>query len=228
MRKILMILTSHGTMDRTDVETGVWLGEFTGPYYEMLDNGCEVTIASPKGGQPPVDPMSRLTENITASNRRFQDDTPTQLAFANTVKIDEVVAADYDGVFYPGGHGPLWDLANNEVSGRLIVDMLNSNKPVATLCHGPAALIKAAALQPGLLKDKRITCFTNTEEALVFRSENIPYKLETALKKLGANVQSALLPMTAHVEVDGLLISGQNPLSAEVTAKAFLKAVAIK
>jgi len=222
-----MVLTSHDAMDNTDDKTGVWLGEFTDPYYELLDNGCELTLASPKGGQPPIDPMSRLTESITASNRRFQDDTPAQHAFANTLKLDQIDAADYDGVFYPGGHGPLWDLADDELSGKLILDMLNADKPVAMVCHGSAALLKAAMLQPGLLNGKRITSFTNTEETLVFRSDNIPYKLENKLKDLGADFRSALIPMTAHVEVDGLLITGQNPLSAGPTAKTFLELLVV-
>ena len=225
MKKILMILTSHSEMINSDSKTGVWLGEFTDPYYKFVDEGYDVTLVSPKGGEPPIDPLSKLTENITASNRRFQDDEAAQQMFNTTLKLEEVKAANFDSVFYPGGHGPLWDLAMNETSGRLILDFLASHKPVAAVCHGPAALIQAAELQPGLLNGKRVTGFTNIEEALVFRSDNIPYRLEDRLKDLGADFHSALIPNTSHVEEDGLLITGQNPLSAGPTAKALIKAL---
>ena len=225
MKKVLMILTSHDEMENTDSKTGLWIGEFTDPYYEFLDEGYDITLASPKGGQPPIDPLSKLTENITSSNRRFQDDAATQQKLGSTLKLDEVKAEDYDAVFFPGGHGPLWDLATSEKSGQLILDFLTANKPVAAVCHGPAALIKAAELQPGLLSGKKLTGFTNTEEALVFRSNNIPYKLETRLKELGADFHSSLIPNLSHVEEDRLLITGQNPLSAGPTAKALIKAL---
>ena len=218
-----MILTSHQEMENTDSKTGVWIGEFTDPYYEFIDAGYEVTLVSPKGGEPPVDPMSKLTENITGSNRRFQDDAIAQQKFSNTQQLDTVNVADYDAVFIPGGHGPIWDLATNATSGKIILDFLAGNKPVAAVCHGPAALIAAAELQPGLLKGKRLTGFTNTEEAMTFRSDNVPYKLETKLKELGGDFHSALLPYASHVEKDGLLITGQNPLSAGPAAKALIK-----
>lgn len=220
-----MILTSHDEMENTDNKTGVWIGEFADPYYEFIDKGYDVTLASPKGGKPPIDPMSKLTENITASNRRFQDDEVAQQKFNNTLKLEEVNAAGFDAVFFPGGHGPLWDLATNETSGKLILDFLASNKPVAAVCHGSAALIEAAELRPGLLNGKKITGFTNAEEVLVFRSDNIPYKLETRLKELGADFHSALVPFTSNVEEDGLLITGQNPSSAGPTAKALIEAL---
>jgi putative intracellular protease/amidase len=223
MKKILMILTSHATMENTDSKTGVWLGEFTDPYYEFIDKGYEVTLASPKGGEPPVDPMSKLTENITASNRRFQDDEQAKQQFKNTKRLEEINAEDFDAIFFPGGHGPIWDLATSEISGRLILGFLDVNKPVAAVCHGPAALIKAAELEPGLLKGRRVTGFTNTEEAMAMRSDNVPYMLETRLKELGADFHSAIIPYTSHVEEDGLLITGQNPLSAGPTAKALIK-----
>jgi putative intracellular protease/amidase len=225
MKKILMILTSHAEMENTDSKTGLWLGEFTEPYYEFIDKGYEVTLASPKGGEPPIDPLSKITENITASNRRFQDDQIAQNKFSNTLKLDEVNIAEFDGLFIPGGHGPIWDLATNETSGRIILDFFASNKPVAAVCHGPAALLKAAELQPGLLKGKKVTGFTNTEEAMAFRSDNVPYKLETRLKELGADFHAALVPYTAHIEKDGLLITGQNPSSATPTAQALIKAL---
>lgn len=144
MKKILMIVTSHKELENTDNTTGLWLGEFTDPYYEFIDKGYQITIASPKGGNPPIDPSSKLTENITGSNRRFQDDISAKKALENTMRLENISSADYDAVFYPGGHGPLFDLAFNEISGKLILEFLSHNKPVASVCHGPAALIKAA------------------------------------------------------------------------------------
>jgi len=223
MKKILMVMTSHSSMEGTESKTGVWLGEFTDPYYVFIDEGYEVTLASPAGGKPPVDPLSELTENITLANRRFQDDARAKQAFENTKPLHSVRASDYDTVFYPGGHGPLWDLAKDERSGQLILDFLQSGKPVALVCHGPAALIKAAALQPGFLKNKRISAFSNTEEKMSGRADHVPYKLEDRLKELGADIHNALLPFTAHVETDGLLITGQNPASAHRTAKEIAK-----
>ena len=222
-KKILMILTSHSEMENTDSKTGLWLGEFTDPYYEFVDKGYEVTLASPAGGEPPVDPMSQMTENITKSNRRFQDDPVAQEKLKHTLKLEEVNADDFDAVFFPGGHGPIWDLARNNTSGKLILDFYRKNKPVAAVCHGPAALIKAAELQPGFLQGKKITSFTNTEETMAMRSNNIPYKLQDKLKELGAEFHSAAAPYLSHVEVDGKLITGQNPLSAAPAAKAVIE-----
>jgi len=141
MKKILMIVTSHEALKDTDSTTGLWIGEFTDPYYKLIDEGYSITIASPKGGKPPIDPMSELTENITGSNRRFQDDEVAQKALNNTLKLEEISAEQFDAVFFPGGHGPMFDLASNEISGKLILDFLKNNKPVAAVCHGPAALI---------------------------------------------------------------------------------------
>lgn len=225
MKKILMILTSHDAMENTDSKTGLWLGEFTDPYYTFLDAGYQVTLVSPKGGRPPIDPMSELTENITASNRRFQDDADARQRLSTTGQLDSVQAADFDGLFIPGGHGPVWDLATNATSGQLILDFLAQQKPVAAVCHGPAALIKAAEMQPGLLEGKRLTAFTNTEELMTLRSSNVPYQLETRLKQLGGDFHSALIPYTSHVEQDGLLITGQNPAAAGPAAEALVKAL---
>lgn len=223
MKRILMILTSHQQMENTDSKTGVWLGEFTDPYYEFIDQGYQVTLASPLGGKPPVDGMSELTEHITGANRRFVDDEFAQSAFTHTHTLVGLSATDFDAVFFPGSHGPIWDLADNELSARLILEFFDLEKPVAAVCHGPAALIKAAELSPGLLAGKRLTSFTNTEEKLVGRSDNIPYKLEDKLIELGANFMSALLPFLVNVETDGLLITGQNPLSAGPVAKALIQ-----
>ena len=227
MKKILMILTSHKDMEFTTSKTGVWLGEFTDPYYEFVDKGYEVVLASPKGGEPPIDPMSKMTIHITGSNRRFQDDKVAQTKFENTLKLEEVNVAEFESLFIPGGHGPIWDLATNATSGQIILDFLSAHKPVGAVCHGQAALIKAAERQPGLLKGKRLTGFTNNEEAWSMRSDNLPYKLQTRLKGLGADFRSALVPFSSHVEKDGLLITGQNPQSAGPTARAVLKALAM-
>ena len=218
MKKILVVITSHKELENTDDTTGLWIGEFTDPYYEFIDAGHLVTIASPKGGMPPIDEMSELTENITGSNRRFQKDEIAKQALNNTAKLDE----NFDALFFPGGHGPMFDLASNEKSGRLILDFLSNGKPVASVCHGPAALIKAAELEPSILKGKRVTGFSNVEEKLALRSNNIPYTLEDRLKELGADYHKGALPFISHIEEDGLLITGQNPLSAGPTAKALL------
>lgn len=223
MKRILMILTSHQQMENTDSKTGVWLGEFTDPYYEFIDRGYQVTLASPLGGRPPVDTMSELTEHITGANRRFVDDEFAQSAFSHTHTLVGLSAADFDAVFFPGGHGPIWDLADDDLSAKLILEFFDLAKPVAAVCHGPAALIKAAELSPGLLAGKKLTGFTNTEEKLVGRSAHIPYKLEDRLIELGADFKSALLPFLAHVEIDGLLITGQNPLSAGPVAEALIQ-----
>lgn len=220
-----MILTSHGEMDNTDSKTGVWLGEFTDPYYEFVDSGFDVDLASPAGGTPPIDPMSELTENITASNRRFKDDEMAQQKFNNTLILSGIKAADYDAVFYSGGHGPIWDLATDENSARLILDFYNSGKPVSAVCHGPAAFIKAEELQPGFLKSKKLTGFSNIEEKMVLRADNMPYLLQDKLEELGADYHSAIIPYTSHVEQDGNLITGQNPLSAGPTARRVIEAL---
>jgi putative intracellular protease/amidase len=223
MKKILMILTSHSAMEDTDSKTGVWLGEFTDPYYEFIDQGYQVTLASPLGGRPPVDPMSELTENITASNHRFKDDDAAQVAFDHTQKLVGFTAEEFDALFYPGGHGPIWDLAGSPVSGQLILDFLDKGKPVGAVCHGPAALIAAAELRAGFLKGKVVSAFSNAEEVLTGRSANVPYQLQSRLEELGAEVKTALIPFTAHVEKDSILITGQNPLSAGPTAKALVE-----
>jgi len=225
MKKILMVLTSHAEMEHTGDKTGVWLGEFTDPYYEFIDAGYEVSLASPKGGRPPVDPMSELTEHITGSNRRFGDDELSKEKFAHTSPVTQFSAIDFDAVFYPGGHGPLWDLAKDNDSGKLILEFLDAGKPVAAVCHGPAALLSAENQRTGFLNGKRLSAFTDTEETLVGRKSNVPYLLQSKLAELGAEVKTALIPFLAHVEIDGLLITGQNPLSAGPVARALIDAL---
>lgn len=223
MKNILMIITSHELLNNTESKTGLWIGEFTDPYYEFIDKGYRVSLASPMGGQPPIDPMSELTENITASNRRFQGDETAKKALANTVRLDSINGEDFDALFYPGGHGPLFDLATNEKSGELIAEFLNSKKPVAAVCHGPAALLKAAEMDQLILKGRKVTGFSNAEEKLAMRSGNIPYYLEDRLKKMGANYSKSLIPFLFYVRTDGLLITGQNPLSAGPTAQKLIE-----
>lgn len=223
MKNILMILTSHKELDNTDSTSGVWLGEFTDPYYEFLDNHYTVTVASPLGGHPPIDPRSKLTENITASNRRFNDDESSQQVMASTQPLSEVKASEYDAVFYPGGHGPMWDLARDEQNARLLLDFYDLGKPIGAICHGPAALLKAAETRPNVLKDREGTAFSNAEEKLVGLSDNIPFKLEDRLKELGARYESATVPFTSKVKVAGRLVTGQNPASASKAAKELIR-----
>ncbi len=222
MKKILMVMTSHQEMLNTDNTTGLWIGEFSDPYYEFKDRNYTVVLASPKGGSPPIDPMSKITENLTGSNRRFMKDDFAQHALKHTLKLSDVTASDYDAVFYPGGHGPMFDLASSETSAQLIVEFLDQNKPVAAVCHGPAALLKVAESDPSFLKGRKVTGFSNAEEVLALRSNNIPYNLEDKLKAFGADYHKALTPFVSHVESDGLLITGQNPLSAGPTAVALI------
>lgn len=209
-------------MMNTDSKTGLWIGEFTDPYYEFKDKGYTVTLASPKGGEVPIDPFSEVTENITASNRRFVKDDFARHALKHTLQLEDIISEDYDALFYPGGHGPMFDLANDQKSGELILEFIDDAKPVAAVCHGPAALIKVGEINPAFLKGKRVTGFSNAEEKLVFRSDNIPYTLEDKLKSLGADYHKAVIPFNSHIERDGLLITGQNPLSAGPTAKALI------
>ena len=223
MKKILIILTSHSELVNTDSKTGVWLGEFTDPYYEFIDKGYAVTLASPKGGKPPVDPRSLLTENLTSSNRRFKKDDKAQKDFEFTLKLTDVRASDFDAVFFPGGHGPMGDLATDEDTSRLVVEFFNQDKPIAAICHGPAALLSAAIKEPDLLLDREVTAFSNTEEKMVGLKDHIPFSLEDRLKTLGAKYSTATLPFTSKVKVSGKLVTGQNPASAEKAAKELIQ-----
>lgn len=221
-----MIVTSNDELVNTDSKTGLWLGEFTDPYYEFLDEGFEITIASPKGGKPPIDPRSKLTENISPSNRRFDDDEKAKMNLDFTKKLSEINAEDFDAVFFPGGHGPMIDLAEDETTANLVVDFHKQQKPIAAICHGPAALLKAALKEPSLLKDREVTAFTNAEEKLVGLRENIPFSLEDRLKDLGGKFNSSTVPFTSKVKVSGKLVTGQNPASAEKAAKELINLLA--
>lgn len=227
MKKILMILTSHQSLENTDKTTGVWLGEFTDPYYEFIDKGYEVTLASPQGGRPPLDPKSELTENITSSNRRFKDDDIAQQRFNTTLTLSEVQADSFDALFYPGGHGPMWDLAKNDISARLILDFYKQNKPIAAVCHGPAALLRAAEMNPEILKGRKVTAFSNKEEKLVGLYDNIPFSLQDKLQELGADYDASFIPFTSKVIADGLIITGENPASAGPTAEKLIEVLEV-
>lgn len=223
MKKILMILTSHKELENTDSTTGVWLGEFTDPYYEFIEKGNNVTLASPKGGEPPVDPKSRLTENITSTNRRFTNDKEAQQAFKNTKPLSEINPEDYDAVFYPGGHGPVWDLAKDPQNANIVLDFYRNYKPIAAVCHGPAALLKAAEEIPEIIKDREITAYSNAEEKASGMYNNIPYTLEDKFKELGGRYEVATIPFTSKVKVTDQVITGQNPASAGKAAKELIK-----
>ncbi|MGK6353370.1 type 1 glutamine amidotransferase domain-containing protein [Parapedobacter sp. DT-150] len=223
MKKMLMILTSHPDMENTDGKTGVWLAGFTEAYYAFVDEGFEVTLASPKGGKPPVDPMSERQEQDTPLNGRFLADVDAQLAFGNTWKLDEVHAGDFDAAYFTDGHGSMWDFVEDRRAGQLVLDFQDAGKPVALVGHGTAALIAANGIRDGFLQGRRITAFSNTEEALLKRHHHIPYELKTRLKTLGADCRKGIIPFTPHVEVDGLLVTGQNPQSAATAAQVLAK-----
>jgi len=221
MKKILMVLTSHDKLGDTGEKTGFWLEEFASPYYVFRDAGTEVTVASPKGGQPPIDPKSDDPANQTDSQIRFKADPKTQDVLANTSRLDSVNAADYDAIFYPGGHGPMWDLAEDPVSAKLIEAFYDSGKPVAAVCHAPAVLRHVESEGRPIVKGKRVTGFTNTEEEAVHLTNVVPFLVEDELKRLGGNFEKVDDWQSLAI-VDGRLITGQNPASSEAAAKALL------
>lgn len=220
--KILFVVTSHDQLGDTGEKTGLWIEEFATPYYYLIDQGVEVVIASPKGGQPPIDPKSLLADYQTESTKRFYADSKVQLVFSKTKKLAKVKQKDFDAVFYPGGHGPLWDLSTNKKSIRLIESFYNNNKPIAFVCHAPAALknVKDKSGQP-LVKDKKVTGFTNGEEAAVKLTNIVPFLIEDMLKENGAKYEKGADWSSFAVE-DGLLISGQNPQSAKLVGEMLI------
>jgi putative intracellular protease/amidase len=221
--KVLMVLTSHSELGNTGQKTGFWIEEFAAPYYVLADAGVEITIASPKGGQPPIDPKSELAAAQTPATERFNKDKALQDKLAHSVRLSTVGQIFFDAVFYPGGHGPLWDLANDDTSIYLIQNFLKHNKPVAFVCHAPGVLIKVKD-QNGdpLVKGKNITGFSDAEEAAVNLTDVVPFLLEDELKKLGGNYSKGP-DWGSFVLKDGLLITGQNPASSEDTARLLLK-----
>ena len=223
--KILMVLTSHDKLGDTGRKTGFWLEEFAAPYYTFLDAGAAVTLASPNGGQPPLDPKSDTPEGQTDLTRRFKQDPAAQAVLANTLKLSDVKAADYDAVFYPGGHGPMWDLTEDPHSIALIEAFYNAGKPVAAVCHAPAVLHRVKFRGESIVKGKRVTGFTNGEEAAVQLTKIVPFLVEDELKRLGGLYEKAA-DWKSFVITDGRLVTGQNPASSKAGAEALLKLLA--
>ena len=220
--KVLMVLTSHSELGSTGKKTGFWLEEFAAPYYVFKDAGAEVVLASPAGGQPPLDPKSDLADFQTEMTDRFKADPDAQRELANTLKLDSVREADFDTVFYPGGHGPLWDLAESKTSIALIEAFIRAGKPTGFVCHAPGVLrhVKAASGEP-LVKGRQVTGFTNGEEADVELTDVVPFLIEDEFIAMGAHYQKG--PNWAPFVVeDGKLVTGQNPASSEDAAKALV------
>lgn len=223
--KILMILTSHDKLGDTGKKTGFWLEEFAAPYYVMLDAGAEITLASPLGGQPPLDPQSDVPDAQTEATERFKKDDAAQTALADTEKLAELDANGFDAIFFPGGHGPLWDLAENADSQRLIETFLAEDRPLAAVCHAPAIFkhTKGAKGKP-LVSGRRVTGFTNTEEESVGLTKIVPFLVEDMLKANGGLYEKGP-DWGSYVVVDGKLVTGQNPASSEAAARELLKLI---
>lgn len=217
-----MVLTSHDELGNTGQKTGFWVEEFAAPYYAFIDAGAEVTIASPQGGQAPIDPTSKLEDFQTEATDRYDNDAAAQAKISATVKLSSVNESDFDGVFYPGGHGPLWDLTDNTDSISLIESFLNAGKAVATVCHASAALLNVKqASGEFAIKGKAVTGFTNSEEEAVELTEVVPFLLEDELIKRGGEYQKAE-DWHAFAVQDGLIITGQNPASSALAAEKLL------
>ncbi|MFT6474093.1 type 1 glutamine amidotransferase domain-containing protein [Qipengyuania profunda] len=223
--KILMVLTSHDELGDTGDKTGFWLEEFAAPYYVLKDAGHDITLASPAGGKPPLDPKSDEPDAQTAATERYKKDNEAQAQLASTEKLADVDVASFDGVFYPGGHGPLWDLAESAVSKAVIEDTLAAGKPVALVCHAPAVLKNVTAPNGDpIVKGRKVTGFTNQEEDAVGLTDVVPFLLEDVLIEQGGTFskQGVFEP---YVVQDGLLITGQNPPSSEPAAEKLLEAL---
>jgi putative intracellular protease/amidase len=224
--KILMILTSHDQLGDTAKKTGFWLEEFAAPYYVFRDAGAEVTLASPKGGQPPLDPKSDEADAQTAATERFRKDADARAALANTHPLADIDASSYDAVFYPGGHGPLWDLAEDAHSVKIIEETIASGKPVAAVCHAPGVLKNVNGTDgKSLVNGKRVTGFTNSEEDAVGLTDIVPFLVEDMLKERGG-IYSKGPDWSEYVLEDGLLITGQNPASSKKAADMLLEKLA--
>ena len=221
--KILMVLTSHSELGNTGKKTGFWIEEFAAPYYIFADAGAEITIASPKGGQPPIDPSSDTPDNQTPATIRFKADENLQKILNETLLLSTLAADDYDAIFYPGGHGPLWDLTNDTDSIKLIENFWSAKKPVVAVCHAPSVLLNVNddADEP-LVKGKKVTGFTNSEEEAVELTEVVPFLLEDELIAKGG-IYSKKEDWASYVVTDGMLITGQNPASSEAAAVALVE-----
>jgi putative intracellular protease/amidase len=219
---IAMVLTSHDQLGNTGRKTGFWLEEFAAPYFVFRDAGVDLTLASPNGGQPPIDPKSDLPENQTAAMARFKRDDVAKRALVRTIKLAEVRAEDYDSVFYVGGHGPLWDLAESSVSIGLLESFYNSGKPIALVCHSPGVLRHVTYNGAPLVQGKRVTGFTNDEETAVQLTQVVPFLVEDELIRLGAKFEKKANWQPFSI-VDGRLVTGQNPASSTGAAQALLQ-----
>lgn len=221
--KVLIVLTSHSELGNTGKKTGFWVEEFAAPYYTLKDAGVQITLASPKGGQPPIDPKSEEPDNQTSATKRFYEDKELQKLLSQTKKLSEVSSEDYDAVFYPGGHGPLWDLSNDKDSIQLIEKFWKDKKLVAAVCHAPSVLLNVHDENgEPLVKGKHVTGFTNTEEEAVQLTDVVPFLLEDELKNKGGKY-SKKEDWASYVVTDGRLITGQNPASSEEAAKKLLQ-----
>jgi len=220
--KILMVLTSHGELGDTGERTGFWIEEFAAPYYVFADAGCEITLASPKGDQPPIDPKSASEDAETEATKRFDQDEELKNKLAHTKKLEHVKASDFDAVFYPGGHGPLCDLANDLRSIALIEEFYASKKPMAFVCHAPGVLKNAMDHERPIVRGKNVTGFANTEEEAVGLTEVVPFLVQDVMNQLGANYSKGE-DWSSYVMVDQHLITGQNPASSEKAAQVLLE-----
>jgi putative intracellular protease/amidase len=225
--KILMVLTSHDQLGNTGRKTGFWLEEFAAPYYVFRDAGVKLTLASPKGGHPPIDPKSDLPENQTAAMARFKKDPEAQKALSQTLRLSEMNSENFDTIFYVGGHGPMWDLVDNPVSIALIESFYNSGKPVAAVCHSPAVFHRVMYNGAPLVEGKRVTGFTNGEEEAVHLTDVVPFLVEDELKRIGGLYEKAA-DWASFAITDGRLVTGQNPASSTAAAKALLEVLAAK
>ena len=221
MKKVLFVLTSHDKLGDTGEKTGYWTEEFAAPYYELADKGVVIDIATPLGGQPPIDPKSEDPNAATEDTKRLDKDTAVLAKLKNTHKLSDVNQADYDAVFYPGGHGPLWDLAEDKTSIALIESFYTNKKPVAFVCHSPGALKNVKVNGEYLVKGKKVTGFSNAEEEAVGLTKVVPFLLEDALQANGATY-SKVGDWQPYAVEDGLLITGQNPASSKLVAEKLL------
>lgn len=225
-KKILVVLTSHSDLGDSGHKTGFWVEEFAAPYYAFIDAGAEVTVATPKGGQAPIDPNSAAPDAQTDATRRFYDDQAAQDVITHTLKLSDMKQDDFDAIFYPGGHGPLWDLTENPESIALIESFIAANKPISSVCHAPSAFLNIKdANGEYFIKGKTVTGFTNSEEAAVQLTDVVPFLLEDEMKKRGADYKNTA-DWTPFAVQDGLMITGQNPASSELVAEKLLAQLA--
>jgi len=221
--RVVMVLTSHSELGNTGEKTGFWLEEFAAPYYTFVDAGVDVVIAAPEPGAPPVDPRSQEPENQTEATARFQNDADAQAKLANPLPLEQVSVDEADALFFPGGHGPMWDLASSDPTAKVVEAFYAQGKVIGAVCHGPAALVNAKTPQgDSILQGKKLTAFTNAEEQAVQLDQVVPFALETRLRDLGGDFSQAQ-PFQSHVVTDGTLVTGQNPPSSAATALGVVK-----